>query len=359
MKNIYLSFLAFMLLGVSALKSQGCDPAINGFSFSIADCLYSNTSVLTVEWAMSGDPGCVAPEGSFAIQINLPASGVYGVNSVADVTASSDFDWTLLDAFTLEGINNVDIDWLDEGDIEVLITPLSVNACVLLESNSNIAILPSGPPFFGSPGSFDNDDTNDTQFDQIGVNSVVPVRLTSFDVQNIDCNQNRITWATASEVNNEGFEIQRSMDGTDFRAIGFVEPLNASANGEREYSFTDDELTLNGNYYYRIKQIDYDGQFEIFEVKGVKIDCAVDINVALYPNPAVDKINLDFSNAFIDREVRAQIYTSDGRLAKTITKQANGILEHTIDISDLDAGMYRIRLNSNLETIEENFIKID
>lgn len=354
MKKLYIIFF-FVSITIYTGNTQGCDPAINGFSFSIADCLDDENATLTVEWGMSGvNPACVAPEGSFAIQINLPASGVYGVNDVSDVTGPSLFDWTLIDDFTLEGINNEDIDWLEEGDIEVTIRPLIVNGCALLLSNTNIQVFGSGPPFFGSPGSFDDDDNNNTQDDQLGVTALVPVELISFKAENLDCNHNGLEWSTGSEINNSGFEVQRSLDGKNFQEIGFVEALEDPNNGTRTYRFVDEKLSGQNLYYYRIKQIDYDGQFEIFDIKVVQVHCDSHLEFSLFPNPAVDELNIKLTGSTIQL-LELAIHNMDGKLVSLIKDQN---LEDVIDISDLDAGMYLLKIKTESEIIEENFIKL-
>jgi len=356
MKNIILSLVLILCLGTNTTKAQGCDPAINGFSFDIASCLNNNTSILVVDWAMSGAPTCSAPSGSFVIQINLPAGGVYGVNSATDVITPSSFDWVLLsDGYTLEGTNNVDIDWLDGGAIEVEINPFVANACDLIESNSNIAILPSSPPFFGSPGDFDNDDTNDTQNDQLGVSVVVPVRLLSFEAVNLDCDQNQLDWSTGSEINNAGFEVQRSVDGINFEEIGFIEALEDSKNGIREYRFKDERLEGGQQYYYRIKQIDLDGQYEIFDIQAVEVTCDDDIIVSLFPNPAKHQLNFQITG-YSGSDLELMIHSVDGKLVKHISRSSQNEI---IDITDLDAGMYLLKTITTTEIVEENFIKID
>lgn len=83
--------------------------------------------------------------------------------------------------------------------------------------------------------------------------SVLPVELTSFTVTT-EGGKNHLTWATASETNNKGFDIERSRDGETFQAIGTVKAIGKAGN----YNFTDAE-PVNGTNYYRLRQIDNDG----------------------------------------------------------------------------------------------------
>ena len=113
---------------------------------------------------------------------------------------------------------------------------------------------------------------------------VIPVELTSFTA--VDNNSTiHLTWSTASELNNYGFEIERSSDETDWRTIGFREG-NGTTTEQQNYSFIDDLFGVNSQkLFYRLKQIDFDGTFEYSEI--VEVDIAP-LTFALhqnYPNP--------------------------------------------------------------------------
>jgi len=87
---------------------------------------------------------------------------------------------------------------------------------------------------------------------------VVPVELTSFTAS-ANFGVVDLQWITATETNNSGFEVQRS-DGSDFETIAFVEGFGTTTE-RQEYSFSDRNVTM-GKYFYRLKQIDFDGTFE-------------------------------------------------------------------------------------------------
>src|SRR5690606_1236218 len=89
-----------------------------------------------------------------------------------------------------------------------------------------------------------------------------PVRLTSFEVTKNE-GSDSLTWTTASEPENKGFEIEESSDAETWKSIGFVNTraLNGNSEGNRTYTFTDHQPGY-GNNYYGLKQIDLDGSFE-------------------------------------------------------------------------------------------------
>jgi photosystem II stability/assembly factor-like uncharacterized protein len=111
----------------------------------------------------------------------------------------------------------------------------------------------------------------------------LPVELTSFTAS---VNESGITlnWSTATEINNLGFEIQRSLEANEFFTIGFVEG-HGTITEQQNYSYADRNLD-DGNYYYRLKQVDFDGSYEYSDV--VEVDFRSFNSYLLeqnYPNP--------------------------------------------------------------------------
>jgi photosystem II stability/assembly factor-like uncharacterized protein len=118
---------------------------------------------------------------------------------------------------------------------------------------------------------------------KMNLSSVVPVELTAFTAQSE--NQKVIlNWTTATELNNNGFEIQRKVAESEFATVGFVKGEGTTSN-QREYSYIDKEL-VDGKYFYRLKQIDFNGTYEYSNV--IEIDVRSLNEYALeqnYPNP--------------------------------------------------------------------------
>jgi predicted GH43/DUF377 family glycosyl hydrolase len=111
----------------------------------------------------------------------------------------------------------------------------------------------------------------------------LPVELTSFTAQ-AENQKVILRWTTATELNNNGFEIQRKVAESDFATVGFVRGEGTTTN-QREYSYIDRDLA-DGKYFYRLKQVDYNGTYEYSNEIEVDVrslnEYALEQN---YPNP--------------------------------------------------------------------------
>ena len=117
----------------------------------------------------------------------------------------------------------------------------------------------------------------------------LPVELTSFSA-NVSGSSVELNWQTATEVNNYGFEVERNvhtstlLSATKWEKLGFVNG-NGNSNSPKDYSFIDDKVST-GKYYYRLKQIDNDGQFEYSKKVEVSFMKPNEFKLEQnYPNP--------------------------------------------------------------------------
>lgn len=158
-----------------------------------------------------------------------------------------------------------------------------------------------------------------------GYTTVLPIKLKSFNafMSKSICN---LSFTTASEINNAGFDIERSTDGIDFSKIGWVDG-HGSTTEEKHYSFIDTNPIVGMNYY-RLRQVDYDGRFEYSKIVSIMMKSDA---VTIFPNPASDILHI-------------QNATNGRYLIKSIfgTIMGQGILGDVghIDISNLSSGTY-------------------
>lgn len=178
--------------------------------------------------------------------------------------------------------------------------------------------------------------------------SPLPISLIDFKGEHVN-NYNVLSWSTATEMNNQGFQVEYSFNGKDFRNLGFVNSKHNSGNSTSvlNYQFTDTR-NIDGNVYYRLVQIDKDGKStssKVILVKGGKNN-ALAIN-AVYPNPAKDKITLVISSP-ANNNLNISITDLAGKVVRRqATSVVNGGNNLDMDVSALSAGTYFIRANCN------------
>jgi hypothetical protein len=126
-----------------------------------------------------------------------------------------------------------------------------------------------------------------------GYVSPLPVELLSFTVSAGD-NSIFTTWSTASEKNNSGFYLQRSMDGINFDNITWVDG-NGTSNQMNNYSYEDKTVKEGVWYYYRLKQIDFDGKFNYSDIEKARIGKQTSVSINAIPNPYQGKTQINYS----------------------------------------------------------------
>jgi hypothetical protein len=182
---------------------------------------------------------------------------------------------------------------------------------------------------------------------------IVPVELTSFTATSI---QNDVTlkWSTATETNNQGFQIERKSDSGSFEQVGYVAGFGTTTE-PKAYSFIDTELN-EGNYTYRLKQIDFNGSYEYSE--EVNVDITLPLEYALeqnYPNPFNPSTTIKYSIAE-DGFVKLAVYNLLGEEVATIVNnvQKAGRYEVNFNASGLASGVYVYRIEaSNFTSVKK------
>jgi hypothetical protein len=140
--------------------------------------------------------------------------------------------------------------------------------------------------------------------------SILPVELLDFSAQKIDQTV-ELNWETASERNSAGFALERSENSYDWKTIGYEES-QGNSNGQQRYSYLDRD-PLAENNYYRLKQIDLDGQYEYSSIRHVLFTTNNNSSLNVYPNPSSGQFTISISNP--DRKrAEVRLYTSTGSL---------------------------------------------
>ncbi len=184
--------------------------------------------------------------------------------------------------------------------------------------------------------------------------TVVPLELTRFTGQQQD-EVIKLNWTTANEINVSHFDVERSADGTSFEKIGTVSASNQSS--PTDYSLID-ASPIKGMNYYRLKQIDKDGQYKYSAIVPVLFNYSIVKDIRISPNPVINQLNISLTLAQ-NTQLTSKIYTSEGRGVKVMTHAVTaGRNTISTDISGLAAGSYILVLISNNERVAETkFIK--
>ncbi|SHJ45537.1 Por secretion system C-terminal sorting domain-containing protein [Reichenbachiella agariperforans] len=185
----------------------------------------------------------------------------------------------------------------------------------------------------------------------------LPVELISFDAELITKSV-KINWTTASELNNDRFEIERSADGESFEYIGQVAG-NGTINEEIQYSYIDEQPYF-GVAYYRLIQIDYDGTETIYG--PVKIDndqFKQGIDVVLYPNPTPsDQINIRLNSGDENSKIAITIFNTTGHMVYQQIYDAQ-LGQQNIEIKPhghLETGLYHVRVQQKNQQVMKKLI---
>ena len=193
-----------------------------------------------------------------------------------------------------------------------------------------------------SGNSYNNDNI---YWDNMCLEYVVPVELTSFTGVSKGADVELI-WTTATETNNQGFEIERESAGGVFEQVGYV-PGFGTTTEPRAYSFIDSKVG-SGNYTYRLKQIDFDGSFSFSQTIEVEIvapsSFGLDQN---YPNPFNPSTTIRFSIP-VETDVHLNVYNTLGQeVAKILNgRLKEGFHEVEFDAGSLTSGIYFYRLEA-------------
>ena len=176
-------------------------------------------------------------------------------------------------------------------------------------------------------------------------NSPVPVEQVSFNAIE---DENRVTlfWKTATETNNKGFEVLRK-ETSDWKIVGFVEG-QGTITDEHSYSFEDENISA-GKYYYRLKQIDYDGSFVYSNMVEVEIIAPTEFILEQnYPNPFNPSTTIKYSIPN-DGNVELVVFNAMGEEITALVNEykSAGSYESNFVSEGLSSGTYFYKLRVN------------
>ena len=174
-------------------------------------------------------------------------------------------------------------------------------------------------------------------------NSALPVKFISFNGLKNEDGSTTLNWSTSSEINNKGFEVEASSNGKEFTTIGFVEGMgNSNAINRYEYQVFENRVT-----YFRLKQIDFDGQSNYSEIISVK---GADEEIQFSPNPFSDKIQISTK-----QEINLiEVIDMTGKVVISQIPEAN---QFSLNTTELLSGIYFVKIYNNESVVLKRIIK--
>ena len=194
----------------------------------------------------------------------------------------------------------------------------------------------------------------------VGNSGSMPVELSSFTA-NVISRDVKLNWTTATETNNAGFEIQKSevrnQKSGEWVKVGYISG-NGTKTTPTNYTFEDKKLNT-GKYNYRLKQIDYNGNFEYFNLTGeVELGVPNKFDISQnYPNPFNPTTKIDFDLPY-DSKVSMKLYDMNGREVMTLINETKTAGYYTVQMNgnNLSSGMYFYRIIA--ESNGQNFVAV-
>lgn len=247
--------------------------------------------------------------------------------------------------FIIAPVPHVTLNWVDNADNETnYIVERSINTNTAFEQ---ICELPANSvSYIDSLGLLQNANhfyrvyaknamLNSNYSNVVEIFNSLPVELTSFSAKQ-DKNNVLLSWTTASELNNMGFEVERALTKDNWQVIGFINGASTTTQLTR-YSYVDENIKSdNKTIYYRLKQIDYNGDFEYYST----------INLDFITSDFSFKLNQNFPNPFnpattISFQLPAKLFTTL-KIFDLTGKEVTTLIN-----SEMEAGNYNINFNAD------------
>ncbi len=178
----------------------------------------------------------------------------------------------------------------------------------------------------------------------------LPVKLLSYALKLVQTDKKSVenTWITANEINASHFNIQRSIDGADFKTVGKV-----AAKGEGSYNFKDVLASINlpSTIFYRLQMVDKDGRIEYSSIKEINLKHQTLNSLSIYPNPAKGIVTIYCEGA---KELMMIDY-----LGRTVYRSTVDSLPLTVNLKQLPKGIYVVKAIMNSREIKTEKLVVE
>ncbi|MCC6462603.1 MAG: proprotein convertase P-domain-containing protein [Saprospiraceae bacterium] len=175
----------------------------------------------------------------------------------------------------------------------------------------------------------------------------LPVELTRFDAI-LQKNTVRLDWTVATEQNNRGFQVERSVDNAlDFQPLGWVEG-RGTATTPHTYAFTDTDIRPGALYYYRLRQEDFSGEAVYSDIRAVATTGAGG-PLGIWPNPARESLRLLLPDAAFEGETLPELQVLNS-LGVVVQRQALSAPGEALPVQALPPGVYTLHVTAGQRT---------
>jgi hypothetical protein len=193
--------------------------------------------------------------------------------------------------------------------------------------------------------------TGFSQFMLVSPNIALPIELLSFEAKAVR-RSIVLDWSTSQEINNSGFVIERSADGTNFERISWMAG-KINSNTRSDYKYIDNYVQPGTLYHYRLRQTDIDLREKLSVVRQAKIS-GEGISLTINPNPAKDQVSLFISGSTLPAEVN--LVNMQGQVVRK-WKQVNASgAPVQLNIMGLAKGIYMLRVQLREEKLVEKLV---
>ena len=183
--------------------------------------------------------------------------------------------------------------------------------------------------------------------DNFTIINPLPIELVGFSANLVSKDNVLLEWSTASELDNDYFEIERSFNGVDWKSINKV---NGAGNSNHLLNYRSiDVNSYSGISYYRIKQTNFDGLSSHSDIKAIENDKSEENQIKIYPNPTVNLLTIEGDKNELEQ---FEIYNVLGQNITSLISQNHTIESKiVIDLTNLISGIYYIKTKTTITKV--------
>jgi hypothetical protein len=186
----------------------------------------------------------------------------------------------------------------------------------------------------------------------------LPVDIISFNAMLEGSNKVNLAWVTSTEKNVSHYVVEKSLDGKEFSQAGIVFSFG-NTQDKMTYTFSDKVSgTNNSVIYYRIRTVNIDTKNQISIVRLIRFDKENSSNIAVttYPNPVTSDLRVTIPAKWQNKKVSYELIANNGRLTLR-AESGNSSQTETINVGNLTAGVYMVKVTCNGETATQKIVK--